>query len=87
MSEQILAHFRKRRENSPTIMHVLHLHWLTSTKPEQDGRFWQTSFTFLLELLARQLYRPTLAKRPQATQHEARWQPILDGESEARRGR
>ena len=59
--------------------------WPPLVKMGIDGRFWQTSFTFLLELLARQLYRPTLVKRPQAAEYEARWQPLLDGETEARR--
>jgi SNF2 family DNA or RNA helicase len=67
---------------------LTHLHqtdWPPLVRMGIDGRFWQTSFTFLLELLARQLYRPTLVKRPQAAEYEARWQPILDGETEARR--
>lgn len=52
-----------------------------------DGRFWQTAYTFTLELLARQLIRPTLIEQRdgKATRYEARWQPLLDGESEARR--
>lgn len=52
-----------------------------------DSHFWQTSFTFLLEVLARQLYRPTLVvpPGPGETVYEARWQPVLDAESEARR--
>jgi SNF2 family DNA or RNA helicase len=50
-----------------------------------DGRYWQTAFSFLLELLARQLYRPTLTavRHKKATQYEARWQPVVDGEEEA----
>ncbi|MBE2199222.1 MAG: helicase [Anaerolinea sp.] len=52
-----------------------------------DGRFWQTAYTFILELLARQLIRPTLIEQRdgKATRYEARWQPLLDGEAEARR--
>ena len=52
-----------------------------------DGRFWQTTFTLILELLARQLYRPTLVQLHDKKKpcFEARWQPLLDGESEARR--
>jgi SNF2 family DNA or RNA helicase len=52
-----------------------------------DGRYWQTIYTFTLELLARQLVRPTLVEQrdKQARRYEARWLPILDGESEARR--
>lgn len=52
-----------------------------------DGRFWQTTFTLILELLARQLYRPILVQLHDKKKpcFEARWQPLLDGESEARR--
>ena len=52
-----------------------------------DGRFWQTTFAFILELLARQLYRPTLVevREKRDLRFEARWQLLLDGESEARR--
>lgn len=52
-----------------------------------DGRYWQTTFSFLLELLARQLYRPIMVETRQKQEHhfEARWQPLLDGENEARR--
>jgi SNF2 family DNA or RNA helicase len=52
-----------------------------------DGRFWHTAYTFILELLARQLYRPALveAYQGQERRYEARWQPLLDGESEAHR--
>ncbi len=52
-----------------------------------DGRFWQTAFSFTLELLARQLYRPTLVevREKRKLRFEARWQPLLDGEGEARR--
>ena len=52
-----------------------------------DGRFWQSAFSFILELLARQLYHPTLVEVRQKHEHrfEARWQPLLDGENEALR--
>ncbi|HUM69907.1 MAG TPA: hypothetical protein PLK31_13800, partial [Chloroflexota bacterium] len=52
-----------------------------------DGRYWQTTFSFILELLAWQLYRPTLVEVPEKRElrFEARWQPLLDGEDEARR--
>jgi SNF2 family DNA or RNA helicase len=52
-----------------------------------DGRYWQTTFSFILELLARQLARPTLVevREKRALHFEARWQPLLDGEDEARR--
>ena len=52
-----------------------------------DGRFWQTSYTFILELLSRQLVRPTLVQLTgeQSGVYEGRWQPLLDGEDEARR--
>ncbi len=52
-----------------------------------DGRFWQTCYTFILDLLSQQLIRPTLIQRTdqQSRTYEARWQPLLDGEDEARR--
>ncbi|HEX6386658.1 MAG TPA: DEAD/DEAH box helicase, partial [Anaerolineae bacterium] len=51
-----------------------------------DARFWQTAFTFTLEILARQLLRPTLVEIRNGDLHyEARWQPVLDGEDEAQR--
>ncbi|MAU01151.1 MAG: hypothetical protein CL608_28745 [Anaerolineaceae bacterium] len=53
----------------------------------EDGRFWQNTFAFILELLARQMYRPTLVEThtKEGLRFEARWQPLLDGEDEARR--
>ncbi|MFZ0547393.1 MAG: DEAD/DEAH box helicase, partial [Candidatus Promineifilaceae bacterium] len=51
-----------------------------------DGRFWKIAFAFLLQLLARQLLRPTLVElhdEPE-TAYQARWQPVLDGDDEAR---
>ncbi|MCB8946222.1 MAG: DEAD/DEAH box helicase [Ardenticatenaceae bacterium] len=53
----------------------------------QDGRYWQTTFFFTLELLAQQRYRPTLVevRSKRDLHYEARWQPLLDGEDEARR--
>jgi hypothetical protein len=52
-----------------------------------NGRYQQTTFSFILEPLARQLYRPTLVevREKQNLRFEARWQPLLDGENEARR--
>ncbi len=52
-----------------------------------DSRFWRTAYTFALELLARRLYRPVMveARANDERRYEARWQPLLDGESEARR--
>ncbi|MEZ4589866.1 MAG: DEAD/DEAH box helicase [Chloroflexota bacterium] len=52
-----------------------------------DGRFWQTTFAFILELLARQLIRPSLVEMhgKDGPHFEARWQPLLDGEDDARR--
>ncbi|MGB5058779.1 MAG: DEAD/DEAH box helicase [Candidatus Promineifilaceae bacterium] len=52
-----------------------------------DGRFWHTAYTFTLELLAQQLIRPTLVAQRglKAMRYEARWQPLLDGDTEARR--
>lgn len=51
-----------------------------------NGRYWQTAYSFILELLARQLYRPALVKvrEKRELSFEARWQPLLDGENEAR---
>ncbi|MEI2612287.1 MAG: hypothetical protein V9G20_26920 [Candidatus Promineifilaceae bacterium] len=50
-----------------------------------DGRYWQTLFPFVLELLAHQLYRPTLLeiREKPGVRFEARWQTLLDGENEA----
>lgn len=52
-----------------------------------DVRYWQTAFSFALELLARQLVRPTLVQVPgqRTLRFESRWRPLLDGEDEARR--
>ena len=66
----------------------LHRHDLSpASRLGADGRFWYTAYTFLLELLARQLYRPTLveARQREKGRYEARWQPLLDGESDAPR--
>ncbi len=66
----------------------LHLRDLPATlRLGVDGRFWRTAFAFVLELLARQLYRPTLVEMVARRErhYEARWQPMLDGEGEARR--
>lgn len=41
----------------------LHQNELTPTiRLGVDGRYWQTTFSFILELLARQLYRPALVE-------------------------
>ena len=52
-----------------------------------DAHYWQTAFSFALELLARQLVRPTLVQVPdqRTLRFESRWRPRLDGEDEARR--
>ena len=52
-----------------------------------DANYWQTAFSFALELLARQLVRPTLVQVPgkRALRFESRWRPLLDGDDEARR--
>lgn len=71
-----------------SLFSYLHQHELpVATRLGVDGRFWQTTFSFILELLARQLYRPTLVEVRQKRElhFEARWQPLLDGEDEARR--
>lgn len=51
-----------------------------------DGRFWNTAFAFLLELLARQLFRPILVQRAngQGGVFQSRWLPVLDGDHEAK---
>lgn len=55
--------------------------WPTGVRLGENGRYWQLAFGFAQELLARQLFRPTLVELP--GRYEARWQPLLDGESEA----
>jgi len=52
-----------------------------------DARYWRSAFSFVLELLARQLMRPVLIQvnEKKGLRFEARWQPLLDGEDEARR--
>ena len=52
-----------------------------------DARYWQAAFAFVLELLARQLMRPVLVQvnGKKGVGFESRWQPLLDGEEEARR--
>ncbi len=49
--------------------------------------FWQIVFLFTLEILARQLVRPTLieVRDKQDLRYEARWQPVLDGEEDVLR--
>ncbi len=51
-----------------------------------DGRFWNSAFALLLELLARQLLRPTLVheRNGRSSLYQSRWQPVLDGDKEAR---
>jgi SNF2 family DNA or RNA helicase len=51
-----------------------------------DGRFWKTAFAFLLQIMARQLLRPALVelRHGKETVYQARWQPLLDGDDEAR---
>ncbi len=55
---------------------------LMGTKVGGDGRFLQHAINFTLEILAQQKLRPTLVAAQ--GQYEARWQPILDNEQDAR---
>ena len=52
-----------------------------------NGRFYRHATNFTLEILAQQKLRPTLVEiRDQRDmRYEARWQPILDNEQDARR--
>ncbi len=56
-------------------------------RPGSDLRYWQVGFNFILEVLARQKYRPTLIdlQTKKGVRYEARWQPVLDSEEDARR--
>ncbi len=56
---------------------------LMGTKVGGDGRFLQHAINFVLEILAQQKLRPTLVAMQ--SKYEARWQPILDNEQDARR--
>jgi SNF2 family DNA or RNA helicase len=44
--------------------------------------YWQKAHSWLLSLLAAQLYRPVLVNPPGPVAAEARWQLVLDGEEE-----
>ena len=71
-----------------SLLTYLHQHDLPpAVRLGSDGHYWQTAFSFALELLARQLVRPTLVHMPgkQTLRFESRWQPLLDGDDEARR--
>jgi len=52
-----------------------------------NGRFYQHAINFTLEILAHQKLRPTLVeiRDKRDMRYEARWQPILDNEQDARR--
>ncbi|MCP4420120.1 MAG: hypothetical protein GY805_26240, partial [Chloroflexi bacterium] len=52
-----------------------------------DGRYLQHAINFTLEILAQQKLRPTLVeiREGRKLRYEARWQPILDNEQDARR--
>ena len=52
-----------------------------------DSRYWQHAINLVLEILAQQKLRPTLLeiRDGRDLRYEARWQPILDSEQDARR--
>ncbi len=56
---------------------------LPGTKLGGDGRYLQHAANFVLEILAQQKLRPTLVAAQ--GKYEARWQPLLDSEQDARR--
>jgi SNF2 family DNA or RNA helicase len=58
-----------------------------SLRVGRDLLYWQYAFNLVLEGLARQKYRPTLieAQTQKGVRYEARWQPVLDSEEDARR--
>ncbi|MCP5098297.1 MAG: DEAD/DEAH box helicase [Chloroflexi bacterium] len=60
---------------------------LPGTRLGGDGRYLQTTINFILEILAQQKLRPTLVeiRDKRDIRFEARWQPILDSEQDARR--
>ncbi|MFQ5421602.1 MAG: SNF2 helicase-associated domain-containing protein, partial [Anaerolineae bacterium] len=60
---------------------------LARTRLGGDGRFYQHAINFTLEILARQKLRPTMVeiREGHELRYEARWQPILDNERDARR--
>ncbi len=60
---------------------------LMGTRVGGDGRFAQHAINFTLEILAQQKLRPTLVeiREGRDPRYEARWQPILDSEHDARR--
>ena len=52
-----------------------------------DSRYWQQATNLVLEVLAQQKLRPTMVeiRDGRDLRYEARWQPILDSEQDARR--
>ncbi|UCC51985.1 MAG: SNF2 helicase-associated domain-containing protein, partial [Anaerolineaceae bacterium] len=60
---------------------------MMGTRLGGDGRFYQHAINFTLEILAKQKLRSTLVeiRTKRELRYEARWQPILDGEHDARR--
>ncbi len=61
--------------------------YLPGTKLGGDSRYLQHATNFVLEILAQQKLRPTLVeiREKRETRYEARWQPLLDSEQDARR--
>jgi SNF2 family DNA or RNA helicase len=62
-------------------------HTIASLRPGSDLLYWQYAFNLVLEGLAQQKYRPTLIEiqTKKDMRYEARWQPVLDSEEDARR--
>jgi SNF2 family DNA or RNA helicase len=60
---------------------------LTVARLGADCRYWQLVTNLALEILARQQVRPTMLElcAGDDLRYEARWQPVLDGEQDARR--
>ena len=60
---------------------------LMVTRLGGDSRYYQHTINFTLEILAQQKLRPTLVeiREGRELRYEARWQPILDSEYDARR--
>jgi SNF2 family DNA or RNA helicase len=53
-----------------------------------DGHYWQLAINLVLEMLAQQKMRPVLLAEKEGkreARYEARWQPVLDNEKDARR--
>jgi SNF2 family DNA or RNA helicase len=60
---------------------------LSAVRLGADPRYWGLVTNLVLEMLARQQVRPTMVELRVGDElrYEARWQPVLDGEADARR--